>query len=109
MFCDEFEIDLKSKENLELQNKNSLKTRNEFHSNFSNVRRTFLNWSQKVDINCFNKMMDYSGNYFVQLIRLVILLGSTGATFQSWVIAITSSTSTYLRTPSNTYLYLQLP
>jgi hypothetical protein len=31
------------------------------------------------------------------------------ANTQSWVIAINPSTSTYLRTPSNTYLYLQLP
>jgi hypothetical protein len=81
MFHDELEFDLKSKENLELQNKNSLNSRNKFQSNFSNVRKTFLNWSQKVDINCYTKMMDYSGNYFVQFIWLVILLGSTGATF----------------------------
>jgi hypothetical protein len=47
----------------------------------SNAKETFLSWSKSVDINCYNKMLDYSGNYFVQFIWFMILLGSTGATF----------------------------
>ncbi len=45
------------------------------------ARETFLEWSQSVDINCYTKMMDYKGNYLVQFIWFLILLGSTGATF----------------------------
>jgi len=41
----------------------------------------FLTWSQSVDINCYTKMMAYRPNYKVQFIWLLILLGSTGATF----------------------------
>ena len=52
-----------------------------FKNKLSNVKKTFLSWSKSADINCYTKMLDYSGNYFVQFIWLVILLGSTGATF----------------------------
>ena len=40
-----------------------------------------MNWSQRVDINCYKKIFDYKGNYLVQFIWLLILLGSTGATY----------------------------
>ena len=53
----------------------------EFQNKFSNVKKTFLEWSKSVDINCYNKMIDYSGNYSLQFVWFVILLGSTGATF----------------------------
>jgi hypothetical protein len=46
-----------------------------------NVKSIFLAWSQSVDINCYTKMMAYRPNYKVQFIWLLILLGSTGATF----------------------------
>jgi len=47
----------------------------------ANVKSIFLAWSQSVDINCYTKMMAYRPNYKVQIIWLLILLGSTGATF----------------------------
>jgi hypothetical protein len=53
----------------------------EFQAKYSNVKKTFLEWSKSVDINCYNKMLDYSGNYSLQFVWFVILLGSTGATF----------------------------
>ena len=49
--------------------------------NCSSVNKKILSWSQRVDINCFRKMMDYKGNYLAQFIWLLILLGSTGATY----------------------------
>ena len=52
-----------------------------FRNKLSNVKETFLSWSKSVDINCYNKMINYSGNIVVQFIWLIILLGSTGATF----------------------------
>ena len=45
------------------------------------LKEIILAWSQSVDINCYTKMMAYRSNYKVQLIWLLILLGSTGATF----------------------------
>jgi hypothetical protein len=45
------------------------------------LKKIFLTWSQSVDINCYTKMMAYRPNYKVQFIWLLILLGSTGATF----------------------------
>jgi hypothetical protein len=45
------------------------------------LKTVFLSWSQSVDINCYTKMMAYRPIYKVQFIWLVILLGSTGATF----------------------------
>ena len=45
------------------------------------LKEIFLAWSQSVDINCYTKMMAYRPNYKVQFIWLLILLGSTGATF----------------------------
>ena len=47
----------------------------------ANVKSIFFAWSQSVDINCYTKMMAYRPNYKVQFIWLLILLGSTGATF----------------------------
>ena len=49
--------------------------------NVSKFKETFLEWSKSVDINCYTKMLDYKGNLVVQFIWLLILLGSTGATF----------------------------
>ena len=44
------------------------------------VKEIFRAWAQNVDINCCTKIIDQP-NHKVQLIWLVILLGSTGATF----------------------------
>ena len=68
-------------EEIERQSNLDQKNKTSFRSKLSNVKETFLSWSKSADINCYTKMMDYSGNYFVQFIWLVILLGSTGATF----------------------------
>ena len=46
-----------------------------------NVKEIFISWSKSVDINVYTKMLDYRPNYKVQAIWLIILLGSTGATF----------------------------
>jgi hypothetical protein len=46
-----------------------------------NVKEIFMSWSKKVDINVYTKLLEYSPNYKVQAIWLLILLGSTGATF----------------------------
>jgi hypothetical protein len=46
-----------------------------------NVKEIFITWSKSVDINVYTKMIEYSPNYKVQLIWLLILFGSTGATF----------------------------
>ena len=48
--------------------------------NLSIMKETLLEWSKRVDINCYNKLIEYKGNYFVQFIWLIILLGSTSAT-----------------------------
>ena len=61
--------------------KTSFLNKKTFLLKLSNVKETFLSWSKSADINCYQKMLDYSGNYFVQFIWLMILLGSTGATF----------------------------
>jgi hypothetical protein len=45
------------------------------------LKAIFMAWSQSVDINCYTKMMAYRPNYKVQFIWLIILIGSTGATF----------------------------
>ena len=47
----------------------------------SKAKEIIFAWSQSVDINCYTKMMDYRPNYKIQFIWLIILLGSTGATF----------------------------
>jgi hypothetical protein len=47
----------------------------------NNFKEIFIEWSKKVDINCYAKMLEYGPNYRVQFIWLIILLGSTGATF----------------------------
>jgi hypothetical protein len=52
-----------------------------FRLQFSSVKQTFLEWSERVDINCYTKMLEYKGNVYVQFIWFVVLLGSTGATF----------------------------
>jgi hypothetical protein len=46
-----------------------------------NIKDIFMSWSKSVDINVVTKMIEYSPNYKVQAIWLLILLGSTGATF----------------------------
>ena len=46
-----------------------------------NLKEIFLDWSKSVDINVYAKMLEYSPNYKVQAIWLIILLGSTGGTF----------------------------
>jgi hypothetical protein len=46
-----------------------------------NVKEIFMLWSKSVDINVYTKMLEYSPNYKVQFIWLLILLGSTGGTF----------------------------
>jgi hypothetical protein len=50
-------------------------------SKMSKAKEIIFAWSQSVDINCYTKMMDYRPNYKIQFIWLIILLGSTGATF----------------------------
>jgi hypothetical protein len=45
------------------------------------VKEIFMDWSQRVDINAFTKMLEYKPNHKVQFIWLLILLGSTGGTF----------------------------
>jgi hypothetical protein len=45
------------------------------------AKEIFISWSQRVDINCYTKMMYYGPNYKVQFIWLLLLLGSTGGTF----------------------------
>ncbi len=69
------------KEETTSDQKQSLVERIGFKLKFSSVKQTFLDWSEKVDINCYTKMFDYKGNVYVQFIWFVILLGSTGATF----------------------------
>ena len=46
-----------------------------------NAKEIFISWSKSVDINVYTKMIEYSPNYKVQAIWLLILLGSIGATF----------------------------
>ena len=75
------EFDLKPPENKELPNKNYNREKNESSKKILNVKETFLEWSKSVDINCYTKMIDYRGNYFIQFIWLLILFGSTGGTF----------------------------
>ena len=58
-----------------------LSTEHESKSNISPVKLTFYEWSKRVDINCYTKMLDYQGNFIVQSFWLFILLASTGATF----------------------------
>jgi hypothetical protein len=58
-----------------------LKVKPNFKINFSSMKQTFLEWSERVDINCYTKMLEYKGNVYVQFIWFVVLLGSTGATF----------------------------
>jgi hypothetical protein len=55
--------------------------KNNLEDKMKKLKEIFLAWSQSVDINCYTKMMAYRPNYKVQFIWLLILLGSTGATF----------------------------
>ena len=55
--------------------------KNNLEDKMEKLKEIFLTWSQSVDINCYTKMMAYRPNYKVQFIWLLILLGSTGATF----------------------------
>jgi hypothetical protein len=45
------------------------------------MKEIFMDWSQRVDINVYTKILDYRPNYKVQFIWLIILLGSTVGTF----------------------------
>ena len=60
-------------------------------STFTKLKEIFSLWSQNVDINCYQKMLGYASNMKVQFLWLIILLGSTGATFYF----ITKSTLDY--------------
>ena len=51
-------------------------------------KKIFLEWSQSVDINCVTKLLDYKSNLGVQFIWLLILFGSTGATFYLIAVSI---------------------
>ena len=57
------------------------KKKSQNQNKMSKAKEIIFAWSQSVDINCYTKMMDYRPNYKIQFIWLVILLGSTGATF----------------------------
>ena len=57
------------------------------------VKETILEWSKRVDINSYRKILDYRGNFLVQFLWLLILLASTGATF----LLIASSIIDYLK------------
>jgi hypothetical protein len=48
---------------------------------YKKIKEILKTWSRNVDINCYTKIIDYRPNYKVQFIWLLILLGSTGATF----------------------------
>jgi len=63
------------------ENAKSLEVQRGLKSKLSSVKKTFLDWSEKADINCYTKMFDYKGNVCVQSIWFVVLLLSTGATF----------------------------
>ena len=52
-----------------------------FFKKKSKVKEVFLHWSQTADINGYNKIFEYNKNYAIQFIWIIILLGSTGATF----------------------------
>jgi hypothetical protein len=45
------------------------------------LKSIYLNWSRHVDINGYNKIFEYKHNFKIQLIWILILLASTGATF----------------------------
>ena len=45
------------------------------------IKTVFSTWSQSVDVNCYTKMLNYGPNYKVQFVWLLILIGSTAATF----------------------------
>jgi hypothetical protein len=55
--------------------------KNNLEIKMKGLKAIILAWSQSVDINCYTKMMNYRPNFKVQFIWLLILLGSTGATF----------------------------
>ena len=57
------------------------KKKSQNQNKMSKAKEIIFAWSQSVDINCYTKMMDYRPNYKIQFIWLIILLGSTGATF----------------------------
>ena len=55
-------------------------------SKISVLKETFLEWSLTVDINCYAKAFEYKNNLLIQLVWMLILLASTGATF--WLISL---------------------
>jgi hypothetical protein len=59
----------------------------------SKLKKTLLEWSINVDINCVQKMMLYKETILIQLIWFCILFGSTGAT----LFLITKSIMDYLK------------
>ena len=83
----------------DLNRQSSLKTKKESHSSesavsislsstndYTSIKQIFINWSESVDINCYNKLIEYRAiNFYAQLTWFLILLCSTAATF--WLIS----------------------
>ena len=71
-------------------------------------KEIFFAWSQNADINCYKKMLDYAPNYKIQFVWLIILLGSTLATFyfiaksilDFWSFSVVSQTNLINDVPS---------
>ena len=64
---------------------NLLHDRNELKKNrLFKVKQVFIEWSQRVDINCYNKIFEYE-NFLVQLFWTFVFTASTGLTF--WLIS----------------------
>ena len=78
----------------------------------SSLKKIFFDWSESVDINCYNKMMEYraSGHKWLggaQLSWLVILLASTGATI--WLISLSVIDFLNYEVVTQTNLVYELP
>ena len=50
------------------------------------ILKIFFSWSKSVDVNCYSKIFEYKQNCACQLVWILILLGSTSATF--WIISL---------------------
>jgi hypothetical protein len=76
-------------------------------SQFKRIKEIFTIWSHTSDINCYTKIFMYQGNFLVQLIWTLILLGSTCAT--CWLI--TKSVLDYLayEVVSQTNVFYEVP